>query len=116
MLAIIAHNGKEVARLTAINPAKKKSSGFGAWKGLFEMPDMLAPMTGTAADALANICEEFPFRRLDLTIRHAQVAGLLPGPHRDPFDRLLAAQAIVESMPVLTEDAAIKGLGAEVEW
>jgi prevent-host-death family protein len=42
---IIARNGKEVARLTAINPAKKKSSGFGAWKGLFEMPDVLAPMT-----------------------------------------------------------------------
>jgi PIN domain nuclease of toxin-antitoxin system len=74
------------------------------------------PMTGKAADALANICEEFSFRRLDLTIRHAQVAGLLPCPHRDPFDRMLAAQAIIEDMQVMTVDAQIAALGAKVVW
>jgi PIN domain nuclease of toxin-antitoxin system len=36
---------------------------------------------------------------LAITPEHAQRAGLLPGEHKDPFDRLLAAQAIHEDMP-----------------
>jgi prevent-host-death family protein len=42
---IIARGNKEIARLSAVVPHSKKSRGFGAWKGLFEMPDVLAPMS-----------------------------------------------------------------------
>lgn len=43
--------------------------------------------------------------------------GLLPGDHRDPFDRLIAAQAIVHGYAVVTPDAVFaKVLGAEVFW
>ena len=42
------------------------------------------------------------FRELPISIRHAQVAGTLPGPSRDPFDRLLIAQAMVEAMPLVS--------------
>jgi prevent-host-death family protein len=42
---IIARGNKEIARLSAINPVQPKNLGYGAWKGLFEMPDVLAPMT-----------------------------------------------------------------------
>ena len=38
------------------------------------------------------------FKPLSISIRHAQVAGTLPGPSRDPFDRLLIAQAMVENL------------------
>ena len=37
-------------------------------------------------------------------------------PHRDPFDRLLAAQAIVESVPVLTRDPGIAAHGVPTVW
>jgi len=41
---------------------------------------------------------------LDISARHAlRVAGL-PGHHRDPFDRMLVAQALVEGIPLMTSD------------
>lgn len=56
------------------------------------------------------------FRSLQVSIEHSLLAGRLDGVHRDPFDRLLAAQSIVENIPVVTADAAIKELGASVVW
>lgn len=40
----------------------------------------------------------------------------LPCVHKDPFDRLLAAQAIVEDMAIMTIDKRIADLGARVVW
>jgi PIN domain nuclease of toxin-antitoxin system len=54
---------------------------------------------------------DFPDRLLDLGIlqlalewEHARVAGGLPRHHRDPFDRMLVAQAIVERLTIVTRD------------
>jgi PIN domain nuclease of toxin-antitoxin system len=46
----------------------------------------------------------------------ASQAGLLKSDHRDPFDRLIAAQAIAGKMPVLSIDTAFDALGAERVW
>lgn len=48
--------------------------------------------------------ERAGFRGLPLTSVHASRAGLLPHPHRDPFDRLLAAQALLEGLPIASVD------------
>jgi PIN domain nuclease of toxin-antitoxin system len=53
---------------------------------------------------------------LALTPRHAIRAGLFPGPHRDPFDRLLAAQAIVEGLRIVSPDEKLKAFGVEPWW
>ena len=47
---------------------------------------------------------------LPVTSRHAALAGTMTWPHRDPFDRLLVAQSIVEGFPLVTSDARIKAL------
>ena len=47
------------------------------------------------------------FRRMDITHEHALAAGELPLHHRDPFDRMLVAQARLEGMTLLTTDPAI---------
>jgi PIN domain nuclease of toxin-antitoxin system len=44
------------------------------------------------------------FRRLAITVQHATAAGELPLHHRDPFDRMLVAQAQVEGMTLVTDD------------
>ncbi len=43
---------------------------------------------------------------LPITVAHAAVVATLPFHHRDPFDRLLIAQAMVESVPVISSDPA----------
>lgn len=47
------------------------------------------------------------FRELDITANHAVAVGRLPWLHRDPFDRMLIAQAIIEGTTLLTVDRQI---------
>ena len=56
------------------------------------------------------------FTSLSLTDRHAMRAGYLPGTHRDPFDRLIAGQALVDDLTVLTNDPQIAAFGCKVLW
>ena len=44
------------------------------------------------------------FESLPITSSHAVRAGLLPGPHRDPFDRMLIAQSQAENLPIVSND------------
>jgi PIN domain nuclease of toxin-antitoxin system len=48
--------------------------------------------------------------------REETLAGTLAGAHRDPFDRMLAAQALCESLEIVTADEAIGVLGARCLW
>ncbi len=47
---------------------------------------------------------------------HALRAGRMPGEHRDPFDRMLAAQALHEDIPILSADTRFDGFGARRIW
>lgn len=56
------------------------------------------------------------FANLSITSEHARRAGSLPGPHRDPFDRLLLAQAQREDLICVSGDAVFRAYGANVLW
>lgn len=51
--------------------------------------------------------EEAGFRELPVTVAHAAAVRDLPDIHRDPFDRLLVAQAITEPLRLLTNDDTV---------
>ncbi|MGQ9366842.1 type II toxin-antitoxin system VapC family toxin [Azospirillum sp. ST 5-10] len=53
---------------------------------------------------------------LDITLAHAVLAGSLDARHRDPFDRMLAAQSRIESMPLITNDPVFQSFGVVVIW
>jgi len=53
---------------------------------------------------------------LNVKPSHAIRAGLLAGEHRDPFDRMLVAQAMVEGLTLISRDRWLRGLGAQVVW
>jgi PIN domain nuclease of toxin-antitoxin system len=56
-------------------------------------------------------------RELPITSHHALTAGLLTWDHRDPFDRVIAAQCMIESIPLVTADQAIATFpGIRVVW
>ena len=44
------------------------------------------------------------FRELAISIEHGQRAGLLPGEHKDPFDRMLIAQSQAENIPIISNE------------
>lgn len=56
------------------------------------------------------------FSPLPVELPHALRAGRLPAIHRDPFHRLLVAQAQVEGIPIVTSDPAISRYDVDVIW
>jgi len=56
------------------------------------------------------------FQSLAISVGHGVRAGLLPGPHRDPFDRMLAAQAQTEGLPIVSSDAVFDAYGVRRIW
>lgn len=56
------------------------------------------------------------FETLAVSDAHSLRAGYLPGKHRDPFDRMLAAQALIEDLTVLTRDREIAAFGCRTIW
>ena len=54
------------------------------------------------------------FDELPVTARHASAVMRLPDHHRDPFDRMLVAQSMVESLALLTDDRVLSQYGAAV--
>ncbi len=56
------------------------------------------------------------FLAMPVTIPHAHRAGALPGPHRDPFDRMLIAQSQMDDLPLVSVEALFDGYGVTRLW
>jgi PIN domain nuclease of toxin-antitoxin system len=72
-----------------------------------------------AADVAADIVGAVAgqkFVPLAISLGHAQAAGRLGGDHRDPFDRMLAAQALIEGLPLVTNDPAFEAFSVPTLW
>lgn len=69
-----------------------------------------------APDDLPDRVEQLGFRLLQITAEHAWRVRYLPHHHRDPFDRLLIAQAQEERMPILTADPSFDAYKVTVVW
>ena len=74
------------------------------------------PEAGDLPDRFQHYVATARFRELPVTIAHALAAGRLPGPHKDPFDRMLIAQALGERLSVVTVDPVFASYGATVIW
>lgn len=60
-----------------------------------------------APDDIDMIVEDEGFSKLPISLYHGQLAGSLPMLHRDPFDRMLIAQAQAEGLILMTSDGNI---------
>jgi PIN domain nuclease of toxin-antitoxin system len=58
--------------------------------------------------------EKNSFRALPIEVRHAVAAGKLPRHHDDPFDRMLVAQAAVESLTLVTSDRRLAAYNSTI--
>jgi PIN domain nuclease of toxin-antitoxin system len=56
------------------------------------------------------------FETLAVSAEHGIRAGLLPGPHKDLFDRMLIAQALAENLIIVSNDVVFDGYGVKRVW
>ena len=68
------------------------------------------------ATHLAEYLGEQGFSPLPVSLSHGQRAGSLPGPHKDPFDRMLIAQAQAEDLVLVSNEEAFDGYGVRRIW
>jgi PIN domain nuclease of toxin-antitoxin system len=68
------------------------------------------------AGAFGDAVDECGFTRLPVEFEHVEALRALPAHHADPFDRLLVAQAIVESATLVTHDRALESYGIATHW
>ena len=72
-----------------------------------------------ASDITRNFQEylvQSGFESLPVSAEHGIRAGLLPGPQRDPFDRMLIAQAQEENLTIVSNELAFDGYGISRAW
>lgn len=74
------------------------------------------PKAAKIAPFLPRAVAEQGFTVLPISITHAHRAGWLDSAHRDPFDRMLAAQAEIEGLTLATTDAFFSSLGITTIW
>jgi PIN domain nuclease of toxin-antitoxin system len=74
-------------------------------------------------DTAADLARDFGaylaqerFESLSISIEHGIRAGSLPGSHKDPFDRMLVAQAQLENLAIVSNDAELDGYGVSRVW
>jgi PIN domain nuclease of toxin-antitoxin system len=70
----------------------------------------------SVADGWAAALRRLGFEPLPVTALHAEAVEQLPWHHRDPFDRLLVAQAIVERRVLVSADRRLLAYGVDVLW
>lgn len=73
-------------------------------------------LQGGAEAARHEIVAASGARELTISSAHAVAAADLPPLHRDPFDRMLVAQAILEGFVLVTADDAIRQYGTPIQW
>ena len=70
---------------------------------------------GLAGDIRGTIVGQ-GFSELPISVAGAERSGRLPGPHRDPFDRLLIAQALAHDLALVSNEEAFDRYGARRLW
>lgn len=74
------------------------------------------PMAQNLLQNYQGVLQRFMAEELPVMTKHSLLAGHFPQDHRDPFDRMLAAQSILEQVPLITADSAFQEFPVQVIW
>jgi PIN domain nuclease of toxin-antitoxin system len=91
-------------------------SSASAWEIATKFRIGKLPDAGDLLADFAGYLSRERFESLAISTDHAVRAGLLPGPHKDPFDRMLIAQAQAENLPILSNDGAFDSYSVRRLW
>ena len=74
------------------------------------------PRAAELARDFASLVETEGFRPLPISVRHAAMAGSLEISHKDPFDRLLVAQSLLEAVALVSNEQLFDRFGVTRVW
>ena len=102
----VLRDGRNTVHLSAVSVAEM---AIKAGKGRLGLP---LPV----GDLVLDVLEHDGFATLPIELSHAAELESLPDHHRDPFDRLLVAQARVEGMGLVSGDPQLRAYEVDVVW
>jgi len=86
------------------------------WEMAIKASNGKLTLPARAGDFAANQIQKDDINLLAITLPHLNQVEALPFHHKDPFDRLLIAQSLVESLPIVSIDAAFDTYGIKRIW
>ena len=91
-------------------------SAASAWEIATKFRIGRLPDAGMLATDVRGALVNQGFLELPISVQHGQAAGSLPGPHRDPFDRMLVAQASLADLVLVSNEAVFDRYGVRRLW
>ncbi len=104
------------ARTAIAHAAVVLVSAASAWEMAIEASAGRLPSALDFLQDFEGALDKDGFQALSITAAHGLRAGLLPGPHKDPFDRMLIAQAQAENLTIVSNDAVFDRYGVRRLW
>lgn len=91
-------------------------SAASAWEIATRVRMGKLPGAESLAQDFAEEIREHGFLPLAISVEHGQRAGNLPGPHKDPFDRMLIAQAQADNLVLVSNESVFDHYGVQRLW
>ena len=91
-------------------------SAASAWEIATKVRIGRLPGAAEVAERFTEIIGDQDFDSLPIALEHARRAGLMPGEHRDPFDRMLIAQSQVEGLVLVSNEELFDRFGIRRLW
>jgi len=91
-------------------------SAVSAWEIATKVRLGKLPTGADLASDFSGQIQREGFELLAISAEHGIRAGLLPGPHKDPFDRMLIAQSQAENVPIISNEAVFESYGVRRVW
>jgi len=104
------------ARATIVDAGDVLVSMASCWEIAIKASLGKLTLAGPLERVLTEQLAENSFALLHIALAHVTTVAGLPWHHRDPFDRLLAAQALDESLPIVSSDPIFRKYGVKRVW
>jgi PIN domain nuclease of toxin-antitoxin system len=91
-------------------------SAASAWEIAIKFRLGKLPSAGDLVSNFSSEVEQEGFELLPISAEHGIRAGMLPGLHKDPFDRMLIAQAQAENVPIVSNETVFEAYGVRRVW
>lgn len=107
---------RRVADLLRAEDTEKLVSAVSAFEICLKFRLGKLPGSAALAKAFQATIAEIDCTPLPISLAHAELAGSLEIPHKDPFDRLLIAQARIERVPIVSNEGLFDAFGVSRIW